>query len=567
MTPSPGFPSLPARATAWLRMGGALLALMLFILVPFALWGDTLAQAAPAWLQAPDSLAWLALLGIALLVADVVLPIPSSVVGMALCWTLGPLWGGASMALGLTLSFALGYALGRLLPEYRLRQWVGAPLWDRVRTSAGRRATWWIVAARPLPLLAEMSALLAGVWRVPPARALLMAALSSCGVAALYAASAWLGRNAPGLGLTLAATLALPALTWGVHRLVVRRISTLALSLLVAGGALAVHPLPAMAQNTGSLAADEGASALHTYYTGGVHNDKGCKPPSRCIYPRKPGEPTQPLFPKWWTSEWTMYRVFNNYDKYPPPYSSPPEGLTPADYQVSYGASYYDSTYVPPDKDGYGAMMEHYDKFCLPIFPSANNYTCSFISLGNKAYFLRYEDRPQGTPQCCQFSLHNHPPRRDFIKHLPYNAKQSTHLGGSIQAYSREVGKQKILFGYAFHKTATPDDPANPKAPKYRHPQSFFFSGYPASPPDAPIVSQNYTHFRAERPDPGKTWDQVARMCKPNPGWCCLFATDCPTGGGVATQAPTPASMSTPAPATWADMNSPARQSAGGNRP
>jgi hypothetical protein len=280
---------------------------------------------------------------------------------------------------------------------------------------------------------------------------------------------------------------------------------------------------------------DKTASARHTYYTGGVHNDKGCKPPSKCIYPRKAGEPSDPLYPKWWTSEWTMYRVFNNYDKYPPPYASPPAGLTPADYQVSYGASYYDSTFVPPDKDGTGAMMEHYEKFCLPIFPMANNFTCSFVSLGNKAYFLRYEDRPAGTPACCQFSLHNHPPRRDFIKHLPYNAQQSTHVGGTLQAYSREVGPQKILFGYAFNKDATSD---SPKGAKYRHPQSFFFSGYPMTPPNAPIVSQNYLNFQGSKPDPAKTWARVPEMCTPNPGWCCLFEGDCPDNKAQATATP-----------------------------
>ncbi len=224
MTSSRTMLAAPSRAAQWLRLGGMLLFLTLCILVPFALWGDAMDQAAAAWMNRPDSALLLAALGIALLVADVLLPIPSSVVGMALCWTLGPLWGGASLALGLTLSFAFGYALGRLAPEQRIRQWVGPPLWDAVSRKARHQALWWIVAARPLPLLAEMSALLAGVWRVPPVPALAMAALSSSSVAALYAASAWLGMNTPGMGITLLATLALPASTWTLHRVLVRRL-------------------------------------------------------------------------------------------------------------------------------------------------------------------------------------------------------------------------------------------------------------------------------------------------------------------------------------------------------
>src|SRR5262245_4401175 len=191
---------------------------------------------------------------------------------------------------------------------------------------------------------------------------------------------------------------------------------------------LACLPSPLAAQPTN-----------HLYYTGGVHNDVGCTPSQPCVFPRKPGEPTDPLYPAWWTSEWVMYRVFNNYDKFPPPYASPPENLTPNDYQASNGATYYDSSYVPRDRDGTGAMMEYYDKFCLPIFPMANNYSGAFVWLGDKAYFLRYADRPPGTPHCCQFSLRNHPPARDFIKHLPYNAAESQHVKDSLQAYSRLV--------------------------------------------------------------------------------------------------------------------------------
>jgi hypothetical protein len=270
-------------------------------------------------------------------------------------------------------------------------------------------------------------------------------------------------------------------------------------------------------------AADDPASR-HVYYTGGVHNDKDCSPPSKCIYRRQKGEPTNPLYPVWWSTDWVMYRVFKNYDKFPPPYASPPVGLAPDDYQTSAGSTYYDSSYVPADRDGTGAMMEHYDKFCLPIFPMSNNYTCSFVSLGNKAYFLRYDDRPPDTPQCCQFSLENHPPRRDFIKHLPYSAADSSRVPGT-QAYSMTPGG--ILFGYAFDRTPQPDG-FDKKAAPYRHPQSFYFAGYPVDPPNAPIVSQNYTNFRMQRPDPAKTWEQVAKMCPAKPGWCCLFADDCP---------------------------------------
>ncbi|MDR8367059.1 hypothetical protein [Pseudomonas sp. JL3] len=269
------------------------------------------------------------------------------------------------------------------------------------------------------------------------------------------------------------------------------------------------------------------------YFSMGVHNNLGCNEKNgNCIAKRSVGEPSDPFFPAYWISDWTMYRVMHNYEKNPPPYSNPPTTLTPADYTVSRGTSYYDTAYIPADGDGFGAMMEHYEKYCLPIFPiKNNNYTCSFVSLGNKAYFLTYpQDRPKDMPACCMFSPMNHPPRQDFIQHLPYSAERSKNLNGSVQAYALELDSPQgpILFGYAFFKKPTGQPP-------YRHPQSFFFSG-DTSVANAPIVSQNYTNFRIAKPDPAQTWAQVAAMCPANPPQCQLFDPPPSLGNGKRAQ-------------------------------
>ncbi|WNG57888.1 hypothetical protein F0U59_26370 [Archangium gephyra] len=173
------------------------------------------------------------------------------------------------------------------------------------------------------------------------------------------------------------------------------------------------------------------------YATYGVHNSSHASECAnrQCEYTRGPGDPTNPVYPEYWTSNWTMYRVFNNYETHLPPYDGkPPAPLVEGqDYEVSYGTTYYDSTW----KGGQGAMMEHYEKRCLPIFPLPSNYTCSFISLGDTAFFVTYDsDRPQGMPPVCLFSPRNHPPRRDFVKHLPYSQGDGAQLGGRVQGYS-----------------------------------------------------------------------------------------------------------------------------------
>jgi hypothetical protein len=238
-----------------------------------------------------------------------------------------------------------------------------------------------------------------------------------------------------------------------------------------------------------------------------------------------------------------MYRVFNKYAEYPPPYEfKPPAPLVEGvDYQVSYGVSYYDSAWRGPDGEE-GAMMEYYDEWSLPIFPMDNHFSSSFVSLGNSAYFITYDkDRAPGMPPICLFSELNHPPRRDFIKHLPYSKGDSDQLGGRIQGYSFwtnpdptkppiQVGVSPdrtadgaLLFGYAF-KSAWEPDAVDKKAAPYRHPQSFYFSGYPLTPPNAPVVAQIFTDFAMVRPDPAETWDLVAKLScgKPVPR-CNLF--------------------------------------------
>jgi hypothetical protein len=269
-------------------------------------------------------------------------------------------------------------------------------------------------------------------------------------------------------------------------------------------------------------AADDGnqGDSNAIYPTYGTHNPPSYSPcaSADCRYARGPNEPKDPQYPAYWQSRWNMYRVFNNYQQYPPPYNgAPPAPLKAgADYEVSQGATYYDSTWGKGD----GAMMEYYEKRCLPIFPDrSNHFTCAFISLGDTAYFLTYpQDRPKGMPPVCLFSPLNHPPRRDFIAHLPYATSDSARLGAGAQAYSFWVsasdGKpiqtgaspdrtadEAILFGYAFA-------PVNGQL----QPQSFYFSGVPSDPPNAPIVSQNYTDWAPTQPDPAKTWNQVSGL-------------------------------------------------------
>jgi hypothetical protein len=125
----------------------------------------------------------------------------------------------------------------------------------------------------------------------------------------------------------------------------------------------------------------------HIFTTYGVHNNakpQACTYPT-CVYSRAMGEPSDPRFPPYWTSRFAMYRIFNNYQQHPPPYDAPRmSGLrNGADYQLSWGTTYYDATWH--GRLGAHAMEEHFEHFCLPTFPFPNNYSCSIISLDHSS--------------------------------------------------------------------------------------------------------------------------------------------------------------------------------------
>ena len=121
-------------------------------------------------------------------------------------------------------------------------------------------------------------------------------------------------------------------------------------------------------------------------------------------------------------------------------------------------------------------------------------------------------------PPVCLFSPLNHPPRRDFIGHLPYSAGDSARLHDRVQGYSFwvsgangqpiQVGvspdrtkDQAIMFGYAFDSRPARDR-ADPKAEPYRHPQSFYFSGYPLPPAERANRQPELHEFRHDQAGP-----------------------------------------------------------------
>lgn len=164
-----------------------------------------------------------AVLGVGLLIADVVLPVPSSVVMIAHGALFGLVLGAVLSLVGSIGAALVGFAIGR----------GGGPLLERLVPATERQRAdtllerWGVLAVvvtRPVPMLAETTAILAGASRsMSWPRVGLAAALGSVPAAVLYAVA---GSIAAGIGsatLVFALVLGIAAVTWLIERVRSRR--------------------------------------------------------------------------------------------------------------------------------------------------------------------------------------------------------------------------------------------------------------------------------------------------------------------------------------------------------
>jgi uncharacterized membrane protein YdjX (TVP38/TMEM64 family) len=133
-----------------------------------------------------------AVIGIALLIADVVLPVPSSVIMFAFGAAFG-LWTGAMLSMiGAVGASLTGFALGRGGRD-AVRRFVHDDEFNRASLLLDRWGTLAVIATRPVPILAETTAILAGASRIGWFRMTLLSTIGSLAPAILYA---WAGSSA-----------------------------------------------------------------------------------------------------------------------------------------------------------------------------------------------------------------------------------------------------------------------------------------------------------------------------------------------------------------------------------
>lgn len=197
------------RLALWFLVLGSL------ILLIWGIWGDHWTErftldGSIKWMEGTGRWAWAA--GISLLVSDLVLPVPGTIVISALGYIYGVFLGGIFASVGLVLAGLLGYGVGRLLGERRARFWLGARDYEVGQRLFLKGGGWAVALSRALPILPEVISCTAGLVKMPFRRFVVALICGSLPMGFVFAAIGSAGKEAP--GWTVALSLLVPGALW-----------------------------------------------------------------------------------------------------------------------------------------------------------------------------------------------------------------------------------------------------------------------------------------------------------------------------------------------------------------
>ena len=196
-----------------------LLAMLLLFFVVQALQLPFLAEDTSFLLSQKKWVAGLA--GIGLLIADVIAPVPSSIIMLANGILFGPIWGTLLSILGGSGAALTGYWIG-IQGEHAGTRWLGNEALARANSFFRKHGIVAVIASRPIPILAEAVSIIAGISRMPAGKFLPATLLGLLPTAVIYAiAGAYSVSLNSGLYAFIAVIL-LAGVVWLVGKLMTR---------------------------------------------------------------------------------------------------------------------------------------------------------------------------------------------------------------------------------------------------------------------------------------------------------------------------------------------------------
>lgn len=194
------------------RWGGLITALVLFILIPFVILEKSIHHAFTQVVSSGSDQTWFAGFIALLLAADLILPIPSSIVSTTAGAVLGFIPGTVTCWIGMSLGCLMGYWLGSAAGVPVVRNIVGEQELEKANHLGRRYGMIFLIFARAVPVLAEISVMTAGLMRVPPRVFFIVTSLSNFGISVAYASVGAFAHQMNSLPLAVAGGILIPGL-------------------------------------------------------------------------------------------------------------------------------------------------------------------------------------------------------------------------------------------------------------------------------------------------------------------------------------------------------------------
>ena len=199
-----------------------LFSMMAVLLLLFFLFGGALENWTADTLSSGVPPLALGVLIFVLLAADILLPIPASLLAVAAGAAFGTVAGAAIVAAGLSAGAIIGFFLAQSLGAPFCRKLLSEAEFERVSRLLDCYGPVLLVVLRPVPIFAETSVLAAGTASVSPRRVLAAVTLANVGIAVGYTALGAWAMNSGSAAVVIAASMLIPAFAWIAAKLLIR---------------------------------------------------------------------------------------------------------------------------------------------------------------------------------------------------------------------------------------------------------------------------------------------------------------------------------------------------------
>jgi len=196
------------------------------IIIPFLIWGEwfmTIFSEEGAILLLENYGSWAWAIGMVLLIGDLFLPLPATLIMSALGYLYGPLWGGLLATFGSFLSGLLAYSLCRLLGRKGALWILGEKDLQKGEQLFAKKGGWIVAISRWLPVFPEIIACMAGLNQMKLGHFLIALACGSIPLGFVFAYIGYAGVEYPYLALLISAGL--PPMLWLLAQYGLRRLA------------------------------------------------------------------------------------------------------------------------------------------------------------------------------------------------------------------------------------------------------------------------------------------------------------------------------------------------------